>query len=153
MNRRKILGALGVSAVSYVAAAAGTEARAEHPHHHDKSHGDCLKICNDCALICNETLHHCLQHLKDGHTEHHQAAQMTMDCQEFCTLSAEMMARESPMMGLACMSCAEACKLCAEECAKHNDPQMKECVDSCKACEASCRAMMAHMKGHQHHAG
>jgi len=152
MNRREILGALGAGAVGWVTVS-GSEAQAQHPHHHDKVHGDCLKACNDCAVVCNETYHYCFDHIKDGHKEHDKAAQLTMDCQEFCNLSVELMARESPMMGLACTSCAEACKLCAEECAKHADPQMKECVEACRACEKSCRAMADHMRGHQHHTG
>jgi hypothetical protein len=155
MNRREILGSLGMGAVGLAALSGATEADAEaqHPHHHDKAHGDCLKASNECAVVCNETFHYCLGHLKDGHKEHDLAAQMTIDCQEFCKLVAELMARESPMMGLACASCADACKLCAEECTKHDDPQMKECADACKACEALCRAMASHLKDHQHHTG
>ncbi len=103
--------------------------------------------------MCNETFHYCFEHIKDGHKEHDKAAQLTIDCQEFCRLSAELMARESPMMGLACLSCADACRLCAEECAQHDDPQMMECAEACRACEKSCRMMVDHMKNHQHHAG
>ena len=66
---------------------------------------------------------------------------------------AELMARESPFMGLACTACADACKTCAEECTKHDDPQMKECATACKACETSCRTMASHLKDHQHHTG
>jgi len=140
---------MSVGAAGLIAGA--SEAHAHHPHHHDKVHGDCLHACNDCAIVCNETYHYCFDHIKDGHPEHSKAAQLAMDCQEFCKLSAELMARESPMMGMACSACADACKLCAEECAKHNDPQMKECEEACKACEKSCREMAEHMKGHQHH--
>ena len=150
MNRRQLLGTVGVSAAGFVAATA-RGAEAQHPHHHDKVHGDCLKACNDCAVVCNETFHYCFQHIKDGHKEHDKSAQLTIDCQEFCKLSTELMARESPMMGLACTACAEACKLCADECAKHEDPPMKECVEACRACEKSCRAMADHLKNHQHH--
>jgi len=152
MNRREILGTLGAGAVG-LAAISGRESQAQHPHHHDKAHGDCLKASNDCAVVCNETFHYCLGHLKDGHKEHDLAAQLTIDCQEFCKLVAELMARESPMMGLACLACADACKLCAEECTKHDDPQMKECVTACKGCETSCRTMAGHLKDHQHHTG
>jgi hypothetical protein len=152
MNRREILGAIGVGTVG-LSALAGSEVRAQHPHHHDKAHGDCLKACNECAVVCNETFHYCFEHIKDGHKEHGQSAQMTIDCQEFCKLLTELMARESPMMTLACLSCADACKLCADECAKHDDPQMKECVEACKTCEKACRAIAEHLKNHQHHTG
>jgi hypothetical protein len=152
MDRRRMLGVMGAGAVGLVAAA-GRAARAQHPHHHDKVHGDCLKACTECAAVCSETFHDSLEHLKDGHKEHARLTELTLDCQEFCTLAAELMGRESPLMGLACAACAEACKACAEECRKHDDKQMKECVEACLACEKACHAMHAHMKNHEHHAG
>jgi hypothetical protein len=152
MNRREILGAIGVGTVT-MTALANREVRAQHPHHHDKAHGDCLKACNECAVVCNETFHYSFEHIKDGHKEHGLTAQLTIDCQEFCSLLAELMSRESPMMTLACLSCADACKLCADECAKHDDPQMKECFNACKACETHCRSIAEHLKNHQHHTG
>jgi len=152
MNRRELLNALGVGAAGLVAAS-GARAQTEHPHHHDKVHGDCLKACNDCAVICNETFHYCLEHLKVGHKEHDRSAQLTIDCQEFCRLSAELIARESVMLGLACSACADACKVCAEECGRHNDAQMKECFDACRACEKACRAMVENLKTQKPHTG
>jgi hypothetical protein len=105
-----------------------------------------------CAGVCNETFHYCLEHLKDGHKEHHGASELTIDCHDFCELAADMLERESDMMGHACAAAAEVSKACAEECKKHDDPQMKECVEACLACERSCREMASHMKEHQHHA-
>ena len=64
--------------------------------------------------------------VKDGHAEHHATAILTIDCQEFCGLASEIMARESPLISIACLAAADACKLCAAECSKHDDPQMKE---------------------------
>jgi hypothetical protein len=118
MDRRDLLGVLGVGAVGLIAAP-GREARAQHPHHHGKLHGDCLKACEACATVCNETFHHCFYQVKDGHADHHPTAVLT----------------------IACLACADACKLCATECSKHDDPQMKECVAACRACETACRAM------------
>jgi hypothetical protein len=146
MNRREILGVVGAGFAGVALGA--TESRAEHPHHHDKKHGDCLKACEECAAICNETFHHCFYKIKDGHTEHHRAAILTIDCQEFCGLSAKLMARESPLIATACLACAEACKACAAECSRHDDPQMKECVEACRKCEASCREMVKAVGDH-----
>jgi len=140
MDRRDLLGVLGVGAFGLIAAS-GREARAQHPHHHDKLHGDCLKACEACATICNETFHHCFHQVKDGHAEHHRTAIVTIDCQEFCNLSGELMSRESPLIPIACLACADACSLCAVECSRHDEPQMRECAEACGKCERACRAM------------
>ncbi len=140
MDRRELLGAFGASAAGLIALS-GREARAQHPHHHDKLHGECLKACETCATVCNETFHHCFHKVKDGHTEHHTIAALSIDCQEFCGLATELLARESPMISVVCLACADACKMCGAECSKHDDPQMKECTAACKTCESACRAM------------
>jgi hypothetical protein len=139
MRRREILGVAGLGLAG--AALFTKQATAQHPHHHDKYHGECLKACEACATICNETFHHCFEKVKDGHAEHHAVAVLAIDCQEFCGLTSELLARESPLISITCLASAEACKKCAAECSKHDDPQMKECVAACKACEAACRAM------------
>ncbi len=140
MDRRDLLGVLGAGAVGLIAST-GRTASAQHPHHHDKLHTDCLKACEACATVCNETFHHCFEKVKDGHADHHKIAEVTIDCQEFCGLSSELMARESPLISIVCIACAEACKVCAAVCSKHDDPQMKECVEACNKCEATCREM------------
>jgi hypothetical protein len=150
MNRRDLMTVLGASAVG-ASLLSGRDAQAQHPHHHDQAHGECLKACTDCAAICNETFHYAFEHLKDGHKDHARLAELTMDCHDFCTLSAALIGRESDLMGHSCAACAEACKACADECAKHDDKQINECKVACLACEKTCRAMAAHMKEHKHH--
>jgi hypothetical protein len=150
MERRQLLGILGAGTAGLFTLA-GREALAQHPHHHDSDHGDCLKACLHCAEVCNETFHYSLGHLKDGHKDHADVAALTIDCQEFCSLAAGLISRESAMMGHSCAACAEVCKACAEECKKHDDKQLKECAEACLACEKTCRAMVEHMKAHKHH--
>lgn len=154
MNRRELLGTLGMGAVG-MTALAGRKALADdqHPHHHDPAHEECLKACLLVSQVCNETFHYSFNHLKDGHKEHSRVAELTVDCQAFAGLAAAMLARESDMLGHACTACAEVCKACVEECRKHDDKQLKECVDACLACEKSCRAMAAHALDHKHHTG
>jgi hypothetical protein len=84
MNRRDILGLAGIGVTGLTLGAAS--AAAQHPHHHDKLHGECLKACDTAAAVCNETFHHCFHKVKDGHPEHHQIDTLTIDCQEFCKL-------------------------------------------------------------------
>jgi hypothetical protein len=150
MYRRDLLTLLGAGAVGW-GALASQEARAQHPHHHDKAHGDCLRACSECAEVCNETLHHCIAHIKDGHTEHARSVELLIDCQDFCKLAAAVLAREGPLAAQACTACEDACRACAEELKKHNDAQMKECAQACLACEKACRELATHLKDHEHH--
>ena len=114
---------------------------AQHPHHHDKLHGECLKACEACATVCNETFHHCF---RPGQGRPRRAPRDRRPDDRLPGIlrpGSELMARESPLISIACLACADACKLCAAECSKHDDTQMKECVAACNACEAACRAM------------
>jgi hypothetical protein len=153
MDRRDLLGILGAGAAGLTALNGGqaqAQAQAQHPHHHDPEHGECLKACLHGGEVCNETFHYSFGHLKDGHTEHAKVAELTIDCQDFCTIAAALLSRESTLLGHACLACAEACKACAEECKKHDDKQMKECVEACLACEKTCRAMAERSRNGKH---
>ena len=138
MDRRNMLGVLAAGATGLVAMS-GSEAHAAHEH---DGH---LKILGECAKLCNEAAHHCLEQLKKGsgaHAEHHaKSHEAAMDCQSFCTLTAALMARMSPMAAYAHRACAEACKDCAAACEGHQDEIMKECVKACQDCEKMCRQM------------
>jgi hypothetical protein len=139
MDRRELLGMMGVGAAGLLATAAKAPAAAVHEH------DDHLKTLGECAKLCNEAAHHCLGELKkesSGHREHHaRAHELTMDCQAFCVLTATLMARSSPLAQYAHQACAEACRCCAEECEKGHDEIMKECAKKCRDCEQMCRSM------------
>lgn len=139
MDRRSMMGLVAVGTAGL--AGLGSSAIAQHPHHHDAEHGDCLKACLHAAEVCNETFHSIFAHLKDGHAEHAKVAELTIDCQEFCGLAARLLSRESTLVAQACLACAEACLACVKECREHDDPQLKECVEACSACEKACRVM------------
>ena len=157
MDRRELLGILGTGAAG-LAALAGREAVAEqqdrehHAHdHHNKAHEECMKKCGECAKTCNEAAHHCLEQLKNEGIDrkaHARAAALTMDCQEFCVISAKLIARDSELMVYSCQACADACKDCIEACERvAQSEMMKRCADTCRECEKSCREMVRHMKG------
>lgn len=154
MDRREMLGLLGIGAVS-LAALPDREARADQTHrNHDKACDacmeECMKNCGECAKICNQMAAHCLDMLCEGKgdREHHaKAHSLGMDCQEFCVLSAQMMARDSALMVYSCGACAEACKKCAEACEKEKGSEiMTECAEKCRKCETSCREMVKMMQ-------
>ena len=139
MDRRELLSALAAGAAGLVALSGGT-ARADQ----QQEHGEHVKTIGECALVCNQAAHHCLSELKKGgphaelHAKSHEAA---MDCQEFCALTATLMARSSPYSKYAHRACADACRDCAAACEGQQDEIMKECVNACRECEKVCRQM------------
>jgi hypothetical protein len=153
MDRRELLGGLGVAAglaAFGVANASAADDKTEHHHHLDQVHEDCLKACGECAVTCNMMAHHCLEELCEGRGPaklHAKAHSLADDCQAFCVLSAQMIARSSDLMIHSCAACAEACRCCAEECEKaKDDATMMRCAQKCRDCERSCRAMVQSMK-------
>src|SRR3954451_13407338 len=123
MDRRELFGAFGAAAAGLLASGAlGAPAdEKEHHHHMDKMHEDCLKACGECAKACNMMAHHCMDKLlaAEGPVQVHARSHMlSNDCQAFCVLAAQMIARSSDLMTYSCEACAEACRCCAEECEK-----------------------------------
>jgi hypothetical protein len=152
MERRELLGALGAGAVGLTALARATAAAPPEGHRHlEQSHEDCMKACAECARACIETASHCLEQLREGSGDrkiHALVHERTMDCQEFCILSATMILRGSDMMRFSCDACADACRECAEACDQHPASEMvKQCAEKCRACERSCRNMVKSMRG------
>jgi hypothetical protein len=164
-NRRELLGVLGTGAEGIALLTHRSEAGdeqiapgAEKQHGHDPRHSailkECAEACGHCEVACNEAFHHCVSQAAAGKAEHAKMAQMVIDCAAFCTLSAAMIARHSPLMVESCQACAEACRRCAEECASSGSHDvMKNCVESCKRCEQSCRNMVKAMGGGHHPEG
>lgn len=159
-NRRDVFAAVGTGAAGLAllsgrsrAAAGQGPARVasdgKHNHEHSKMMKDCEEACGHCAATCNTTFHHCVSLAASGHSDHAKAAQILADCAAFCTLSAAMIARSSPLMYVSCQSCAEACNHCAQECERfHESDEMKTCGEACRRCEKSCREMV--QTGHEH---
>jgi hypothetical protein len=152
MDRRKLLGILGAGAAGLTALSQTAPAAAPEEHRHrDQTQEDCMRACSECARACNETARHCLEQLAEGSGDrktHARVHDLTMDCQEFCTLSATLIARGSDLMRHACEACAAACRECAEACDQHRASEMvKECAEKCRACERTCRAMVKSMRG------
>jgi hypothetical protein len=149
MDRRTMLGMVGVGAVG-LAAFPGGEARASGL---DKTHEDCLKACSDCAKACDETFHHCYKEVAEGKRDHARPLHFLSDCAGFCGLSACMIARHSPLMVDSCNSCAEACRKTAAVVEKFDSEEMRMAAVKLRACEKSCLAMVEAMKGSSAHEG
>lgn len=147
MDRRTILtSASAIAAAGVLAGAAqahGKETTSKTSFGLDKTHADCLKACQDCAAKCNESVHYCMDHLSQGKKDHAACAALAMSCQEFCSLSAQLIARSCMLAPAACKACETACDACASECEKVKaDEQMIACAKACRQCAESCRMMI-----------
>jgi hypothetical protein len=141
MDRRELLGVLGVGAAGLVAL------RTSQAHADDEeTHDDPVKTLGECAKLCDEVAHHCLDELRQGgsHADlHDKAHEAAMDCQAFCVLTATLMARKSPVAKYAHLGSAAACANCADACEGRQGNIMKECVKICRECEKLCRRLSA----------
>lgn len=156
-NRRELLGVVGTGAAGLALLTNRSEA-GDDKDHHAAGHStnmlkECAEACGHCEAACNEAFHHCISQAGTGKAEHARMAQMVIDCAAFCTLSAAMIARHSPLMVDSCRACEEACRKCAQECASASHDVMKSCVESCKKCAESCHNMVKAMGGEHHHEG
>jgi hypothetical protein len=146
MDRRELLGALGAGAIGLTALSAHADEKSDdHCCDLDKTHEDCLKACSECAKACQFTFHHCYKKVAEGKAEHAKPLHLVADCGGFCTLSAGLIARQSPLMAHSCLACAEACKATATEVEKFESEEMKHTAKHLRECERSCRAMVAAM--------
>lgn len=110
--------------------------------HHKKHFEDCAKVCAECQVECEKNFHHCFKMVEGGKKEHAKAMHLSVDCAEFCTLSAKLTARQSALAGPACEATAKAADACAAECERFPDmPEMKACAAKCRECAKSCREM------------
>jgi hypothetical protein len=148
MNRRELMSVLGFGAAALAVTEGGAGAAETELDERGRQH---IEMLGRCARACNEAAHHCLTQLSQGHgeREHHaKAHELANDCQEFCVLTAQLMARSSPLAKYIHEGCAEACRCCAEECEKASGPSpvMQDCARQCRECERICRAMARESK-------
>ena len=146
MDRRNLLASAGAVALASVAAGishgqeGGAASKSEPAL--NKMHQDCLDICQSCEATCNMIVNYCVTHLASGHKGHAACAAMAMSCQDFCGLSAKLVARSCTLAPAACEACAKACEACAAECEKmKTDAQLAACAKQCRECAAECRKM------------
>jgi hypothetical protein len=124
----------------------GATSAAQKGEHHEHFL-QCAKACGDCQIACDSCFKHCAKLLEEGKTDHVKTMYACVDCAEFCSLSAKLTARQSPLSTQACEGCAKACDLCAAECEKFkSDKHMTDCAKSCRDCAKSCRTMIEHLK-------
>jgi hypothetical protein len=138
MDRRTLLttGTLAFTGLTAGGVYAQVAKPGEKPHHKmDEMHQKCLELCQHCESVCNQIITHCLSSHGGDHRIHSECARAAITCQDFCGLSAKLMARMDNLS-------AELCGLCARACEKlQDDPQMKDCAKVCRECSDSCKQM------------
>ncbi len=148
MDRREMLGMMGAGAIGLTAMTARADDKSDdHCCELDKVHEDCLKACTECAKACDMTFHHCYTKVAEGKADHAKPLHFVSDCAGFCTLSARMITKHSPLMVHSCAACAEACKATAAEVERFDSEEMKRAAQKLRECERSCREMVANMRG------
>lgn len=153
MNRREMLGTLGVTAAGLAVtggSALAQEKKASAPPAHDEHHNAaqrCARTCSECMDECNEGFHHCFEQLTAGKKEYSKSAHLCVDCAEVCGTSAHLCARMSPLMKHTCDACAKVCDDCIAECEKLNDTAMKGLIEACRKTAKECRDMVKMMSG------
>jgi hypothetical protein len=153
VNRREVLGALGVTAAG-LAGLAVSEARAadDDKGHEHRHYQKCAKACAAAQVECDANFHHCAEMVSGGKKDHAKSMRLSIDCAELCAATARLCGRESPLGLAAAETCAKACEACAAECEKEaSDEQMKACAKACRDCAAECHTIVKHL-GHDHHA-
>ncbi len=151
MKRREMISTLGLGAAAV--AVSGRAANAQDKEHDLHAHDDHIEIMHKCAKLCNEAASHCLGQICEGEGDlekHAKAVQLTVDCQEFCYVSATLAARHSPLSAHAHEANAKACDACAEVCEALADSAeiMKQCAEHCRKCAEHCREAAKHDHHH-----
>ena len=144
MDRREMLGVLGVGAAGFAALGTNRAFAAQEKGHkegHDHLAHQCAEACTDCLTECNAAFHHCFVQFSGGKKEYANALHLCVDCAEMGNSTAALCARSSPLMGYACDACARCCDDCAAECERLKDTEMAGCVEACRKCAKVCREM------------
>lgn len=153
MVRRQILGIMGAGAAGFLATGGGS-VRADHER---GKHDEHIAMLGKCAKLCAESASHCLEALCKGEGDreaHARALKIAAGCEQFCQLSAGLMACDSPLTRYAMAACGHACHDCAEACEKVGGGQiMKDCARMCRECSEMCHKMHAEHGSEHHSAG
>src|SRR5579871_2084657 len=145
MNRRGVWSVLALLTASLLVTG-GNLLTADDKTAHDAHAGhfaQCAKACTDCLRECESCANHCAHLVAEGKKDHLTTLGTCADCAEFCTSAAKIVARQGPMAGTICESCAKACDTCGAACEKFpQDEHMKQCAKACRDCAKACRDML-----------
>ncbi|MEQ9440232.1 MAG: four-helix bundle copper-binding protein [Cyclobacteriaceae bacterium] len=97
---------------------------------------DFLRRLHDCISACQHCSEQCLHEENIGMMV--KCIQLDRDCADICTLTANLVARNSSFAQHMARQCAEICQQCASECGRHEHEHCQECAQACQLCQEAC---------------
>ena len=153
MDRRELLGVLGTTGAGLVAMSGRAVAPSQQATITATRTTTVSRPARNVRASCNETFRHCYDQVAQGKKEHAKALRLVVDCAQFCNLSSDMVASDSPLMVYSCAASRGVQVVRVTECDKHEASEMKNCAKACYACEKTCRAMVSAVGGRKHVSG
>jgi len=135
MERRQMLGFLGVAAAAQTAMAAQPA-----QHSHTMAAQTLIAASSDCVVKGEVCLAHCHQLLGTGDKSMGPCAKSVSEMLALCGALRSLAAQNAPSLPKLAAVAMDACGRCEAECRKHEAHYpCKECGEACAACAAQCR--------------
>jgi Cys-rich four helix bundle protein (predicted Tat secretion target) len=140
MDRREMLGGMGVLAMAAVAGQASA-AEHDHHHHHGAKNQTLINGASDCIKTGEACINHCLDLLAQGDKEMAACAKSVNELLAVCAALQRLATVDSKFLPKYAKVSAEVCEACEKECRKHEKKhkECKACADSCAACLKECK--------------
>ncbi|SMO95175.1 four-helix bundle copper-binding protein [Melghirimyces algeriensis] len=96
-----------------------------------------IGIIQHCTTVCDGmvTMVACMPDVAQRRMQ----LRLLRDCADICSLTAQMLARNSPFSRQMALLCAQVCEACGRECMKFPDPHSQHCARVCLHCADACR--------------
>ena len=135
MERREMLGGLGVAAVFAMAARETLAADAGHAHHH----------ASPKAAVLIEAVSDCIVLMGDGDRSVAGCAKSVSETLALCEALRRLAAQGAKHAAAVAKIAAMACDECEKECRKHEakHAECKACANACAECVKECRKFAA----------
>lgn len=140
MDRREMLGSMGVLAMAAVAAQASA-ADHDHHHHHGAKNQALVDSASDCVKTGEACINHCLDLLAQGDKEMAACAKSVNEMLAVCVALQRLATTDSKFLPKYAALAGEVCDACEKECRKHEKKhaECKACADSCAVCLKECK--------------
>lgn len=124
-----------------------------HPHAAERQidgRVEAIDALTACAEVCTSCADACLG--ESGHLESlRRCVRINFDCSAVCTLTAELVARQTDtpdsLVHAQLHACVIACQLCADECKLHaaRHRHCRICFDVCQECQQRCNYLLGEL--------